>query len=160
MCDYSLMGVPNRLAREQEDLVAHRFPTGSMGMASPEDVRRSLEPGRAAGGFWETLKGFFNPAPPQPVAAVCMPPGARRRLYDIPERLRNELGVEAQEEVTFAQISATVNSYRDSVRFKNGRIVRLQELREGQRAKMLDLSSAEPSTFEPLEDRELLMRWR
>jgi hypothetical protein len=38
MCDYSLMGIPNRLAEEGEDLVAHRFPTGSVGFASPRDL--------------------------------------------------------------------------------------------------------------------------
>ncbi len=41
MCDYSLMAIRNRLAVEQEDLVAHRFPTGSMGLASPSDLQRS-----------------------------------------------------------------------------------------------------------------------
>jgi hypothetical protein len=30
MCDYSLMAVPNRLAREGENLVVHRFPTSSL----------------------------------------------------------------------------------------------------------------------------------
>jgi hypothetical protein len=38
MCDYSLMAVPNRLAQENEELVAHRFPTGSMGLASPSNL--------------------------------------------------------------------------------------------------------------------------
>jgi hypothetical protein len=28
MCDYSLAGVPNRLAVEGEELVVHRFPNG------------------------------------------------------------------------------------------------------------------------------------
>ena len=43
MCDYSLMAVPNRLAQEGEELVAHRFPTGSMGLASPADVKREMD---------------------------------------------------------------------------------------------------------------------
>ena len=46
MCDYSLMNVPNRLAREQEDLVAHRFPTGSLGLASPKDLASPGDIGR------------------------------------------------------------------------------------------------------------------
>jgi len=33
MCDYSLMGVPNRLAQQGEYLVTHRFRTGSLGLA-------------------------------------------------------------------------------------------------------------------------------
>ena len=35
MCDYSLAGIPSRLAVEGEQLVAHRFSTGSLGLASP-----------------------------------------------------------------------------------------------------------------------------
>ena len=35
MCDYSLAGVPNRLAMEGEELVVHRFPTGAPGLTSP-----------------------------------------------------------------------------------------------------------------------------
>jgi len=31
MCDYSLMSIPNRLAVEGENLIAHRFTTGTMG---------------------------------------------------------------------------------------------------------------------------------
>ena len=35
MCDYSLAGISNRLAVESEELVIHRFHTGSIGLASP-----------------------------------------------------------------------------------------------------------------------------
>ena len=149
MCDYSLMAVPNRLATEHEDLVAHRFPTGSIGLASPADLCRASDPAQAPPkGIWTAVKNFFSPPVRQPVAAVCIPPGARLRLGDIPERLQRELGVGPEEEVTFTQISAAVNSYRDAVRFCNGRQIRLQELREGQRVRVLDLSLAE--IFEPL----------
>jgi hypothetical protein len=157
------MAVPNRLAVEQEDLVAHRFPTGSMGLASPADLRRIADPPRhQTRSFWSAVRSFFNPPRTEPVAAVCIPPGARLLLQDIPARLQNELNVSAAEEVVFTQITATVNSYRDSVRFKNGRVIRLQELREGQRVKVLDLSLAEPSTFDPAaeERAELLFRLR
>lgn len=163
MCDYSLMAIPNRLAVEQEDLVAHRFPTGSMGLASPSDLRRIADPpANQPRSFWGAARNFFNPPRTSPVPAVCIAPGCRLRLQDIPARLQNELGVGPEEEVTFTQITATVNSYRDSVRFKNGRVIRLQELREGQRVKVLDLSCAEPSAFDPAaEERpELLFRRR
>jgi len=79
----------------------------------------------------------------EPVCAVCIPPGARLRLEDIPMRLQHEYCVGPEEEVTFTEISALPNSYRDAVRFSNGREVRLQELREGQRVTVLDLSMAE-----------------
>ena len=35
MCNYSLAGLPSRLAVEGEQLVVHRFPTGTLGLASP-----------------------------------------------------------------------------------------------------------------------------
>ena len=155
MCDYSLMNVPNRLAQENEDLVAHRFSTGSLGLASPADVKRPA-PLRitAQRGLWARLREFFNPTVLEPVAAVCIPPGARLQLQDIPVRTQQELSVGPVEEVTFTQITAVPNSYRDAVRFRNGREVRLQELREGQRVKVLDLSMAEELDIEQIQTRE------
>jgi hypothetical protein len=81
-------------------------------------------------------------------------------LYDIPARMQTELGIGAQEEVTFTQITAMANSYRDAVRFQNGRVIRLQEMREGQRVRVLDLSLAD--AYEPVaEERpEVLFRLR
>src|SRR5215472_8405165 len=118
MCDYSLFAIPNRLAKEQENLVAHRFPTGSMGLASPVDLCRNAQlrqekPGRSS--LWSAIKGFFTMPKMEPVPAVCIPPGARLRLQDIPARLQQELTVGPAEDVTFTQISAAVNSYRDAV---------------------------------------------
>lgn len=144
MCDYSLMAVPNRLAREGEELVLHRFVSGSIGLASPPDPCLATGPSSfRTRTFWSAVKDFFNPPESQSVPAVCIPPGARLMLHDIPTRIQNELGVGSDEEVTFTQISASVNSYRDAVRFSGGREVRLQELGEGQRIKVLDLSMAE-----------------
>ena len=45
MCDYSLAGLPNRLAVEGEQLVVHRFQTGAMGLApSGLELRQFLIP--------------------------------------------------------------------------------------------------------------------
>src|ERR1700691_411609 len=107
MCDYSLMAVPNRLACEGENLVAHRFPTGSLGLAAPADVVRAANPAPSSKRtFWAKLKEFFHPPDNDPVPAVCIPPGARLRLEDIPTRLQTECGVGPVEEVTFTQLSA------------------------------------------------------
>ena len=161
MCDYSLMAVPNRLAREGEELVAHRFPTGSLGLASPADVERSAQPpARPQQTLWCRLKDFFNPPRTEPVPAVCIPPGARLRLEDVPARLQREFHVGAVEEVTFTQISAAVNSYRDAIRFADGREVRLQELREGQRVVVLDLSLAENLDLERLREERAEFAYR
>jgi hypothetical protein len=161
MCDYSLMAVPNRLAREGEELVAHRFPTGSLGLASPTDLKRAVDPPLPARkSFWCALKEFFNPPKSEPVPAVCIPPGARLQLQDIPVRLQHELSVGAVEDVTFTQLSAAVNSYRDAVRFANGREVRLQELREGQRVMVLDLSAAEELDLDVLREERAEFSYR
>jgi hypothetical protein len=160
MCDYSLMAVPNRLAVEDEELVAHRFPTGSMGLASPADVRRHAVSQRTESqGFWAAVQRFFNPPNTGPVCAVCIPPGARLRLRDIPESVQRDYEVSGNEEVAFTQISAAANTYRDAVRFGNGRQLRLQQLREGQRVRVLDLSGADFS-IEPVREEQFLLRAR
>jgi len=117
MCDYSLAGVPNRLAVEGEQLVVHPFPTGSVGLASPCSSLSSKE------------------------TAVCIPPGARLRLRDIPQAL--QLGLNATEEVTFVQLSAEAYQYRDAVRFQNGREILLQRLGCGQQVEVLSLASGD-----------------
>ena len=90
MCDYSLMGVPNRLAQEGEELVTHRFQTGSLGLAATADLERSASPPATAMTFWAALKEFFNPKAER-VCAICIPPGARLELRGIPVRLQQEL---------------------------------------------------------------------
>src|SRR5262249_61311899 len=127
MCDYSLLPIPNRLAIAGEELVPHRFQSGSIGLASPQVRLR---------GFGEPLRRSFSP-PLTP--AVCIPPGARLILQDIPTQMQREIGVDSAEEVTFTQITAADNNYRDAVRFRNGREVRLQELCDGMRVRVLDL---------------------
>ena len=74
MCDYSLAHFPNRLAVEGEQLVVHRFRTGTLG----------LTPARFS------LKQIFSP---DSTPAVCVPPGARLLLQDLPERLQQALNV-------------------------------------------------------------------
>jgi len=68
MCDYSLAGIPSRLAVEGEELVVHRFSTGSIGLAFS-----CASPSR-----WWSVKQ---------TRAVCIPPGARLVLRDIPKDL-------------------------------------------------------------------------
>jgi len=143
------MAMPNRLAEEEEVLVTHRFPTGALGLASPSDFCSTAEPVQArARGFRSTLKGVLNAKRTKPVSAVCIPPGARLMLQDIPADLQHSLEVGPIEEVTFTQLTAAVNTFRDAIRFKNGRQICLQELEAGQRVKVLDLSSAQ--AFEPI----------
>ena len=118
MCDYSLMGLPTRLAAEREELVVYGFSTGTIGLASPSDLKT-----KGTGG-----------AP-----AVCIPPGTQLLLRDIPLLLRCRLHVGGEEEVTFTQITAATNTHRDAVRFEDGREILLQELNVGQRVRVLGI---------------------
>jgi len=121
MCDYSLAGIRNRLAVEGEQLVVQRFSTGAQGLASPTTRRAWL---------WFAKE-----------CAVCVPPGARLLLRDIPQGLQRQFGLGAIEEVTFVQLSTTAYQYRDAVRFNNGREALLQKLPCGQQVDVLCLSS-------------------
>ena len=126
MCDYSLAHYPNRLAEEGEHLVVHRFSSGTLGLASPRQ---------------EMPSASQNPKRLPLDCAVCVPPGARLRLHDIPEHIQTGLGVGAVEEVTFVERSAEAFIHRDAIRFANGRTVLLQYLHTGQQVDVLSLSS-------------------
>ena len=161
MCDYSLMSIPNRLAREGEELLAHRFSTGAVGLASSADLQtKAAPPGLEPRTFWSVVKEAFTSSKAEPVPAVCIPPGARLLMQDIPERMQRELEIGPEEGVIFTQISASAYNYRDAVRFRNGREILLQALREGQRVRVLDLSLAEATVFFREEDVQFSRRRR
>ena len=142
MCDYSLMSVPNRLARDGEELVTHRFESGTLGLASQADLQPKIDPmPPPRRTFWTPLKETFARREPRSVCAVCIPPGARLLLRDIPELLQHEIGVAAIEPVIFTQITAAPYRYRDSVRFRNGHEILLQRLSEGQHVRVLTLAA-------------------
>jgi hypothetical protein len=135
MCDYSLAGLRTRLAVEGEELVLYRFPTGSLGLTSPAELEAHRKEFRG----W---RSWFDPR--EVPCAVCIPPGARLLLRDIPDHLQKHLGVGAIESVLFMQTSAEVERHRDGLRFTNGQVILLQRLSERQRAAVLSLSSALP----------------
>lgn len=146
MCDYSLHLFPSRLGVDGEELVVHRFGGASLGLASPSDLP-APPGGTTCGGRsrWARVKSWFQRPlweAEKRVPAVCIPPGSRLILQDIPKTLQRELGVEETEHVTFTQISAEVNTYRDAIQFQNGRQLLLQRLREGQRITVVSLSPA------------------
>jgi hypothetical protein len=132
MCDYSLAGLRTRLAVEGEELVVYRFPTGSIGLTSASEVAAHKKEFHG----WQHL---FDPR--EVPCAVCIPPGARLLLRDIPDYLQKHLGVGAVETVVFIQ-RADLGRHRDGLRFTNGQETLLQRLIERQRANVLSLSSA------------------
>ena len=160
MCDYSLMSLTTRLAREGEELIVHRFTCGAMGLVSPVDLQPDRQPlmARIKNG-WAELWGAPAPPSSRSVAAVCVPPGARLRVWDIPVYLQREIGVRRTEEVTFTQLTASAFQYRDAIRFRNGHQILLQRLEEGQRVRVLSLSLAAfaPSPMDAPDHGEL---WR
>ena len=142
MCDYSLMSLPNRLAVCGEELVVHRFEMGSLGLASAANVQRAQQPVAEISkpSFLGQLKRWFYPPVPPQCPAVCIPPGARLLVRDIPDNLQKSLGLESSvQEVTFTQIG--VAGYRDAIRFRNGAELLLQRLTVGQRDRVLELST-------------------
>jgi hypothetical protein len=134
MCDYSLQGLPNRLAVEGEELVTHRFPTGSLGMASPLDIAAQNRPRPQTAEpetWWSAFKRWLSPAGEcDAVPAVCIPPGTRLLMARIPDVMRREFGLDVLQNVTFTQLSAEAYRYRDAIQFADGRQVLLQAFPE------------------------------
>jgi hypothetical protein len=113
-------------------------------MASPGDIQAAITPrndGRRT--VWQKIRAFFDPTAAPAVCAVCLPPGAKLLICDIPPRLQQQWGTGERETVVFTQTSAAANTYRDAVRFASGCEVRLQEFREGMRVRVMDLSGTE-----------------
>jgi hypothetical protein len=130
MCDYSLVGLPNRLAVEGETLAAHRYQTGSKGLGPVS---------APCHGIWEMVNSLLRPVP---LPVVCIPPGSQL-LTNIPALLQAELGVGEEEEVIFREVDAVAHRYRGAVRFASGTEVLLQHLPPGQRVRVLRLDSAQ-----------------
>jgi len=132
MCDYSLGGLPNRLAVEGDELIVHRFPTYSMGLAPASHLQPTCAPPSGDQSLWGRIKAFFALPPFCPGAqAVCVPPGASLILKGIPCDLQRKWDVGEEETVLFTQTSAEYQTHRDAICFRNGRQVSLQHLREG-----------------------------
>ena len=143
MCDYSLCGIPNRLAVEGEELVVRRFSTGSMGLASLTDLQvcKRLKEAAPRKTWKQRLKNFFEqPSQSATAPAVCIPPGARLIVRNIPRDLQLRWRVSQDEGAVFTQISSEFNSFRDAVRFHGGCQVRLLDLTEGIPVQVLSLA--------------------
>lgn len=141
MCDYSLTGLPNRLAREGEELVVHRFRTGSVGLASPASLRPAdPPPASPSGNIWKRIVAFLAaPSAANDVCAVCIPPGARLVLSSVPQKVKSKWDVTEGTRVLFTQTTAAAYTYRDAFLMPNGSTVLLQCLPEGMRVVVLSL---------------------
>jgi hypothetical protein len=79
--------------------------------------------------------------------AVCMTYDTGIKLTNIPAALQTRLGVSPEERVTFARIES--GTYRDGIRFANGRTITLQELGTGVKAVVHDALVTPMPEFEP-----------
>jgi hypothetical protein len=140
MCDYSVVATQTRLAVEGEELAICRFPSGSLGLTTPAELERYT---RETSGW----RAWFTSRPGP--CAVCIPPGARLTVRDIPTRLQRSLGVSAEEQVTFIQTSLLEGQHRDGILFRNHQQILLQRLAEGQRVVVLSLGSSEHEVEPP-----------
>jgi hypothetical protein len=98
MCDYSLEMYASRPARQSEKYVTTRFPSGSIGLATPGDYS----------------------------TAVCVQYDTHLTLEGISTDLQMRLGVKSSEEVVFARLQH--GAYRDGIMFANGKKISLQLL--------------------------------
>jgi hypothetical protein len=150
VCDYSLFSVENRLAEEGEELILHKFQTGTLGFMSRADLCRADAARKTnATGFWSSMRERLFGSRGSRFPAVCVPPGARLLLADLPLRVQRSLRIGSAEVVVFTEISDRSYSYRDALLLPNSTRVLLQDLPEGIHAVVLSMSS-EPSTS-PLE---------
>ena len=138
MCDYSLGGIPNRLAVEGDRLVVKAFQTGTIGLASVEDVERAQCAAQAKKTLWQRLK-LLCTADWSDVPAVCVPPGALLILRDVPREMQTQFGLRESEIVEFTQTAMDANRHRDAFRFPRGQDVLLQRLKPGLRVTVLSL---------------------
>ena len=72
MCDYSLMGISNRLALEGEDLVVYEFRTGSRGLTPDTSVTNRDTTQKRFKAFRSVVKLLLGNVEPEKIA-VCIP---------------------------------------------------------------------------------------
>lgn len=141
MCDYSLYAIPNRLARDGEELVLYRFESGTIGFASVCDLREvRIQPRSDGKSLWAAVKTLLSPRRCPGLPAICMPPGSRLLLTDVPKQVQTRLCIEESEIAIFTELSSKSYSYRDALLLPNGTRVLLQDLPEGIQATVLSTS--------------------
>jgi len=140
MCDYSLYTVNNRLAFESDDLVLHRFDTGSLGFCAVSELRQEMDRGALARG-WSSFMRWLFPRKKCGLTAVCVPPGARLLISEVPKNARPGFELLEMESVEFTQLSEMSYAYRDALRLPDGKTVLLQKLPEGLRATVMALAA-------------------
>jgi hypothetical protein len=151
MCDYSLYTIPNRLAQEGEELVLHRFQSGTLGFASCADLACAQQAQQAKPRtFWSRAREFFRTGSAPAIPAVCVAPGARLLLQNLPQHVQTSWQIGPSEVAVLTEMSERTYTFRDALLFSNGQRVLLQELPEGIRALVLTLTPVEEEFRRPV----------
>jgi len=151
MCDYSLYTVKNRLACESDDLVLHRFDTGSLGFCAAAELQQEMSRSQLARG-WSSFVRWLFPRKQCGLTAVCIPPGARLLVVEVPKNTRAGFELLEMESVEFTQLSERSYAYRDALMLPGGETVLLQRLPEGLRATVTMLSPEEEAVPVPVRE--------
>jgi hypothetical protein len=143
MCDYPPRSIRNRLAETGEDLVLHKFETGSFGFASAVDLQECESKNeKTSSGIWAVMKDWLLlPQHSARVPAICVPPGAQLLLSDIPASVQASLYIRSSEIAVFTELHARHYRFRDALLLPNATRVLLQDLPEGLHALVLSMSS-------------------
>ena len=151
----SLFAKRNRLVVEGEQLVLHNVSTGSLDLVSVADVRHNevalRQPSKST--FWQRIARYFEfenvPDGSHPVSAVWVPSGAHLILRGIPTFLQQRYGLEEEEGAIYLRPDSQDGTSRGELRFNNGALLQLQELRVGQLVEVLSLAGTQPTLYEP-----------
>lgn len=151
MCDYSPRSIRNRLAEEGEELVLHRFETGSLGFASASDLDECEEASeKISSSVWTVLKDWLLlPRHAARVPPICVPPGAQLLLSDIPVNVQTSLCIRSSELAVFTELHARSYRFRSALLLPNATRVLLQDFPEGLHALVLSMSSDTSSKEQP-----------
>jgi hypothetical protein len=147
MCDYSLFTVNNRLACESDDLVLHRFDTGSIGFCASAELQQEMSRSQLSRS-WSSFLRWIYPRKKCRLTAVCIPPGARLLISEVPKGSKPGLELLELASVEFAQLSEQCYAYRDALKLPDGETVLLQRLPEGLRATVMALAPIEEEVLE------------
>jgi hypothetical protein len=142
MCDYSLYTVKNTLACESDDLVLHRFDTGSLGFCAAAELQQETDRSAFARG-WSSFMRWVFPRKQCGMTAVCIPPGAQLLISEVPKNAKVGFDLLEMEKVEFTQLSERSYAYRDALRLPDGETVLLQKFPEGLRVTVLSLAPLE-----------------
>jgi len=153
MSDSSRFATRNRLVVEGEQLVLHSVSNGVLDLVSVADVREwELAVKRSRNGtLWRRIAHCFEsvvPGETHPVATVWVPSGTHLILKNIPTSLQQRYGLEEEEGAIYLRPDAEDGKFGGELRFNNGALIPLQDLRVGQLLEVLSLAGTQPMLYE------------